>query len=157
MLAFPFCSFSMILLASIQSDIQEVTMLDKILLIAGKQVTGLKFNGFRVGSFFAIIVVWPVVSHSEKFSGWDEVTGSKRKVLVFLILLLIIKIRVWNWCFIIILSIEPWMFLCLLLMKNEFSSIFNLETHFLKCYLNSLQLYSRFEWFHLLVSFTFAT
>ena len=39
---------------------------DKILLITVKQVIGLKFNGFRVGSFFAINVVWPVVSHSEK-------------------------------------------------------------------------------------------
>lgn len=40
-------------------------MLNKILLIMGKQVIGLKFNGFRVGFFLAINVVWPVVNHSE--------------------------------------------------------------------------------------------
>ena len=51
-------------------DFLEVIILDKILYITGKQVIGLQFDGFRVGSLFATNVVWPVVNQYGQFSGW---------------------------------------------------------------------------------------
>ena len=57
----------------------------------------------------------------------DSIACLKRKV-VFSVLFLIIKIRGWNWYLTIIFSIGSWMFLCSLLITNEFSFDFKLET-----------------------------
>lgn len=56
----------------------------------------------------------------------------KQKVLLFLIFLLMVKWLVWNLCFMVILTIETSMILCLVFLKNDFLFIFKLETAVLK-------------------------
>ena len=76
----------------------------------------------------------------------NSITCLKRKVLVFSILFLMIKILGWNWYF-IIFSIGCWMFSCSLLITNEFSFNFTLETAFSKSYLMFLQLFRQLKYF----------
>ena len=68
------------------------------------------------------------------FLMFDSITCLKRKVLVFSILFLMIKILGWNWCFTIIFSIGSWMFQWSLWQMN-FHLILSCKQHFQKSYL----------------------
>ena len=62
----------------------------------------------------------------------DSITCLKRKIWVFSILFLIIKILGWNIYFTVIFLVGSWIFLCSLLITNEFSFNFKLEAAFSK-------------------------